>query len=84
MIKNTKKTEIQVILYEQLPLSGDSKIKVTLLEPKDIDKQKDIKLNSKNNIRWKLTIAAGSKVDVPLSYDIEWPKDKEVSIQEDI
>jgi uncharacterized protein (TIGR02231 family) len=82
-IKNTKSFEVAVVVYDQLPLSSDEKIKVKAVEPnfKDTPKGFDsVKLNKENNIEWRATIAAGGKLIIPFSYTYEWPKDKEVEI----
>jgi len=82
-VKNTKSIQVSVVVYDQLPLSSDEKIKVKLIEPNLKDPAKDlfeIKLNKFNNLEWRMKIEAGKKAEVPFNYDIEWPKDKEIDI----
>jgi len=77
-IKNSKSVDVLVVVYEQVPLSSDEKIKVKLIEP-DPKKEKNVTLNASNNLEWRLTIAAGQKQDLDYQCIIEWPQNKEVT-----
>jgi len=82
-IKNTKKSVIKIILFDQLPLSADGQIKVKLLEPEHKVLQvtnSTTTLEQNNNLKWIFDIAAGSSIDVPLVYTIDFPQDKEIEI----
>eukprot|EP01105_Mastigella_eilhardi_P022385 TRINITY_DN5506_c0_g1_i2.p2 TRINITY_DN5506_c0_g1~~TRINITY_DN5506_c0_g1_i2.p2 ORF type:complete len:271 (+),score=67.13 TRINITY_DN5506_c0_g1_i2:992-1804(+) len=71
-VKNTKSKPIAVVIYEQLPISSDEKIKVTLVEP-DIKKSDNVKINPNNNIEWRYHIDAGKSRVVPCKYTVESP-----------
>jgi len=79
VIKNTKSIEVAVTVYDQLPLSDDEKIKVKLVEPvlKDY-KETELTLNPNNNLEWRIRIKPGEKTELPFSYSIEWPRDREI------
>jgi hypothetical protein len=81
-LKNSKSVEVAVTTYGQLPLSKDDSIKVKLLKPNLKDTKDDIKLNKHNNLEWRYVIPAGGKLEIPFSYDVEYPKDKDVEIVE--
>jgi uncharacterized protein (TIGR02231 family) len=82
VIKNTKKIDVSyshycliysqasVVIYDQVPLSSDAKIKVTITEPNLKDTKQNIKLNEFNNLEWRIVVPAGTKTEVPLQYGI--------------
>ena len=81
-MKNSKPVEVAVTTFGQLPLSRDDSIKVKLMKPNLKDTKDDIKLNTQNNLEWRYVIPAGGKLEIPFSYDVEYPKDKEVDVTE--
>jgi len=79
IIKNNKKIDIDIKVFEQLPLSSDSKIIVKLVEP-DLKKVTDVKLTPSNNLEWRFTLPASEKRVIEMSYTIEWPKGREIQL----
>lgn len=80
-VKNNKPSQVAMLVYDQLPSSNDSKIKVMLKEP-DIKKPApgwDIRLNKSNNLEWRFKVDAGAEVKVPLSYTVEWPLNTQIN-----
>jgi len=74
-VSNLRK-EIQTIsVKDQLPLSGDSEIKVSLEEPtlQPTEKKDD------GTLVWKLKLAAGEKKTFSYEIMVEYPKDREVT-----
>jgi len=66
-------------LYEQLPKSSDGALKVKLINPViDENSGEALKITEANNIRWKLTVEAGKKIDITFQYSIEWPQGRTV------
>lgn len=78
-VKNTKSVEILVVVYEQLPLSNDERVKVKLIEP-DLKKEKDVKLTEANNLEWRFTLSPGQKKDIEVQYVYEWPQKMEINV----
>eukprot|EP01080_Neovahlkampfia_damariscottae_P004484 gene4484-7865_t len=81
-IKNTKDTQIEINVEDQLPLSTEKKIVVELLNPEmkpDIKKLEKVKLgkveideiekNDSNNIKWKLKIKPNEEIEIPFLYN---------------
>ena len=79
-VKNTKKTQIRADVFDQLPKSQDSSIKITVLRPKLEEKEKEgaAFLNPFNNVRWLINIPAGETFKVAFEYTVEHPSEKEV------
>jgi len=80
-VKNTKSTDIKVVVYDQLPKSNDSQIKVKLLKPSIPEGGTgDVSLTDANNLKWKKEIAAGKSVQIPFEYSLEWPTGQELTM----
>ncbi len=74
VLKNNRKTEKTISLYDQLPIPMDEKIKVELIEP-----DKDIKeLGNDRKLDWTLKINAGEEKKIPLKYVVEFPQNLSV------
>jgi len=74
-IANLKKEERTLILRDQLPLVGDSEIKVTLDEP-------NIKPDETKNdgtLVWKLPLKGEEKREITFGITVEYPKDRQIS-----
>jgi len=80
-IKNSKSTTIDLILWEQVPVSVYDSIKVKLLQP-DL-RTTNVTQEKNNNLKWQLKLSSGASATAPLSYSIEYPKEKEIEIRED-
>ena len=65
-----------------MPLSQDDYIKVKPIKPTLKETEEDIRLTKENNIEWRYQIEAGKTLEVPFSYEIEYPKDKEIEERE--
>ena len=83
-----------MVIYEQLPLSSDERIKVCLIEP-DIkvlvcccipiillQKNKKAQINIKNIIEWRYHVEPGNVLVIPVKYSVESPKELEVAYTE--
>ena len=84
VVKNTRSEAVKLTLLEQLPLSGDEKLKVALVAPtlaKDGGKE-PISLNKDNNLEWILNLAAGQERQLELRYSIECAKKEQLVFEE--
>ncbi|KAL5965865.1 hypothetical protein TSMEX_006402 [Taenia solium] len=89
-VRNTFQRPVRVMVVDQLPSSGEDKIKVNLIEPniknpEKYDKKKSIRMNKHHNIEWDLDLHAGETKEVVLRYTVEYPavEELEVSVAED-
>lgn len=80
-VSNRKKTEEEIVVWDQIPLPGHEDIKVTLVKPKYREDSDQLKLTKANFLEWYFKMKPGEKVEVPLSFTIEYPPDKEISIK---
>lgn len=73
-VRNTRKNDIKLSVYDQLPTSRDTDIKV--LNPE----YKGGKLDeTENKIEWDLTLKPQETVELPLSYTLKYPKNKQIN-----
>jgi uncharacterized protein (TIGR02231 family) len=78
-ITNNKKTEEEIVVWDQIPIASNPDIKVSLTEP-DIQANKDtIKMDDANYIEWFYKIKPKEKVKIPFKFTVESPKNKNLS-----
>jgi uncharacterized protein (TIGR02231 family) len=78
-IKNTKSEKITVTVFDQLPKSNDSQIKVKLLKPTIQEGDHEVSLTQANNLKWKKDIASGKQIQIPFEFQVEWPQGIDVT-----
>jgi uncharacterized protein (TIGR02231 family) len=74
-VKNGKTTPIELVIWDQVPISNNADIKVVIEDPayeKDTD---FLKVNEWKFIEWRQELKAGEKRDVPFRFAIERPVD---------
>jgi len=82
-ILNSRDEPAVITFVDQVPKSQDEKLKVTLVEP-NIPKQKqgapppNPRLNTQNNVEWRLELKAGETRTVTIQYTVEFPANKKV------
>lgn len=75
-IRNNKNSEIDILVYDQLPVSQNKDIEVEATELSG-----GIVNEVSGEIRWKASIAAGSSKDFILSYTVKYPKNQKVILE---
>jgi len=84
VLTNNKDEPITVIVFDQLPKSSDGNLKVKLSEPvipEDVnneDVEAPLMLTPANNVRWKLTLKGGERMEIPFAYTVEYPAGQDV------
>ncbi|MBN2531657.1 MAG: mucoidy inhibitor MuiA family protein [Spirochaetales bacterium] len=78
-IQNKKDIPIEIVVWDQLPMSQDKDLKITLLEP-DYRKDTDsLKKNDNDFYEWLKTINPGEETCIVFKYRVEYPKNKYIS-----
>ena len=77
-VKNGKATEIDLVIWDQLPMGDHEDIKVVLEEPKYEKDSESFKMNESKYVEWRHAVKAGEKLDVPYRFVIERPADMQV------
>jgi len=78
-ITNNRKTEEEIVVWDQLPISGDEDIKVVLLEPKWKENTAGLKKNELQYLEWYYKMKPAEKITVPFKFTVEYPEGKTVS-----
>lgn len=68
-VTNNRKTEENITILDQLPISMNEKIRVELIEPAE----KEVKLNNDKEILWKIKLNSGEIKIIPLKFTVEFP-----------
>jgi uncharacterized protein (TIGR02231 family) len=77
-VKNGKATEIDLVIWDQLPMGDHEDIKVVLEVPKYEKDSESFKMNESKFVEWRHAVKAGEKLDVPYRFAIERPEDMQV------
>ncbi len=78
-VKNKKKSEEDVVIWDQLPISGNEEIKVELVEPVYKSDSAKLKMNESRFLEWFFKMKPGEEVKIPFIFVVEYPKNSEVA-----
>ncbi|MDP8269396.1 MAG: mucoidy inhibitor MuiA family protein [Candidatus Tenebribacter davisii] len=72
-ITNNKKTQEEIVVWDQLPISQNEKIKVKLIEPNYKDDTEILKINEHKYVEWFFNPKPGEKLNIPFKFSVEYP-----------
>lgn len=75
-VRNNKNTAVDIWVEDQIPVSGDSDIKVKLEESSGARVNKETGL-----LKWPLTLDAGETRELNLVYSVQYPRDTQVILE---
>lgn len=78
-ITNHRLKDIDIDVYDQLPISGNKEISVKAIEPSFKDEHSGITLDDESKIHWHMTLPKGEKQELPLSFVVEYPAGSQLS-----
>ncbi|NLG18316.1 MAG: mucoidy inhibitor MuiA family protein [Fibrobacter sp.] len=78
-VKNNRKTEEEIVIWDQLPISGSEEIKVELIEPKWKENSSSLKKNEHEYLEWYYKLKAGESVKIPFKFSVEYPEGRTVN-----
>lgn len=78
-VTNNRKSEEEIVIWDQLPISGSEEIKVELIEPKWKENSSSLKKNEHEFLEWYYKLKAGESVKIPFKFAIEFPNGKNIS-----
>lgn len=73
-IKNSKASAIELVVWDQIPISDHEDIKVILEEPKYDKDSENLKMSDGKLIEWRFELKPGEKKEVPFRFVIERPE----------
>ncbi|KAH1513542.1 hypothetical protein KXX29_001778 [Aspergillus fumigatus] len=92
-VKNTKSIAVNLIVSEQVPLSEDEKLRVQILEPRELEKEGDqakmamegkgsgsVSLAKNGEVKWTFKLQPGKDIRLTLEYEARVPPGNEVEV----
>lgn len=76
-VTNNRKHDEEIVIQDQLPISGNQDITVEPIEPK-LGKPESPEKDEHNKLTWTRTLAGGEKVSIPFSFYVEFPRGREL------
>lgn len=73
-VRNTKSEGIRIIIEDQVPVSQNSQIEVTVLDVAGAKYNKDT-----GKLSWELNLAANETKKMTFKYEIKYPRDRQIS-----
>lgn len=73
--KNFKSRAIELIIKDQLPLSQNNEIKVTLLKPVYTEDTDELKIDKLKEMEWTYKLDAGKSLQIPFEFAVSHPVD---------
>lgn len=74
-LKNSKSTDVDLVIWDQIPISNHEDIKVVLEEPKYEKESESLKMNEQHQLEWHQPLKAGEKRELPFRFAVERPED---------
>lgn len=74
-VGNGKTTPIELVVWDQLPVSNHEDIKVTLDAPELRADNPDLKVDEVRRLEWRVDLKAGEKRDLPFRFTVSRPED---------
>jgi len=63
----------------QIPISGHQDIEIELVDPRYKEDTDKLKKNKFNFLEWFFKPEPGKKIEIPLKFSVEYPRDKQIS-----
>lgn len=76
---NRKKTQVELVVWDQLPVSGNENIRVTLLEPEYKRDTDSLKIDENSYIEWMFRPSPGEEIRINFKYSVEYPRGSTVA-----
>ncbi|MCD4818264.1 MAG: mucoidy inhibitor MuiA family protein [Candidatus Cloacimonetes bacterium] len=80
IVKNNKKTEEDIVIWDQIPISSNKEIKIELIEPEYEKDSNELKITKEKFLEWHYVIKPAEKITIPLKFSIEYPKNKFIAL----
>jgi uncharacterized protein (TIGR02231 family) len=78
-VKNHKKTQEEIVIFDQLPITQNKLIKVDMIEPVFTENNDKLKKNELEYLEWFFKPQPGEEILIPFKFSVEFPQDEQVS-----
>lgn len=75
ILKNLKKTEEEIVIWDQIPISQHQDIIVELLEPKYKEETAFLKKNEHQFLEWLFKVKPNDEIRIPFRFSVEFPQE---------
>lgn len=72
-VENTHGVAEEVIVWDQVPISGNEQIEVDLIEPKYSKDTETLKMDEEQRLQWFREVEPGEKWEIPLTFRVDAP-----------
>ncbi|MCD4817835.1 MAG: mucoidy inhibitor MuiA family protein [Candidatus Cloacimonetes bacterium] len=76
IVKNNKKTEEDIVIWDQIPISSNKEIKIELIEPEYEKDSNKLKITKEKYLEWHYIIKPAEEITIPLKFSVEYQKNK--------
>ncbi|MFA6260325.1 MAG: DUF4139 domain-containing protein [Bacteroidia bacterium] len=73
-LRNTRKETVQLMVEDQIPVTKNSEIEVTLLEKSGAQFEE-----STGKLTWYITLEPEQSLKIPFSFEVKYPKNKQIT-----
>jgi uncharacterized protein (TIGR02231 family) len=77
-VTNNRKTEEELVMWDQLPVSNSQDLTVELIEPKYKADTDFLKMNENKYLEWYFKLKPGQEIKVTFSFSVTYPKNRTV------
>ncbi|MBU1076052.1 MAG: mucoidy inhibitor MuiA family protein [Spirochaetes bacterium] len=78
-ITSNKKSEEELVVWDQFPISNSQEIEVELLDPQYKKDSPSLKKNEYNYLEWFFKVKPAQKIKIPFKFSVSYPRDKTIS-----
>jgi uncharacterized protein (TIGR02231 family) len=77
IVKNNRKSPINIVVIDQLPISQNEEIEVKMLDISGAEQNPNT-----GELKWKMTLQPGESKKIQLSFYIKYPKNQSIEIEQ--
>lgn len=74
-LTNGKSAPVELVIWDQIPMSNHEAIKVTLEQPDYRKDTADLRMDDQKRLEWRVDLKPGEKRDLPFRFTVERPED---------
>lgn len=72
-VRNTKRTSISIVIQDQVPVSKDDRIEVSLTQ------EEALKDKERGFMEWERQLSSGENTEITFGYELKYPKNKKIN-----
>jgi uncharacterized protein (TIGR02231 family) len=77
-VTNNRKSEEEIVIWDQLPIPANKDIKVELIEPKFKEGDSSVKKNESQYLEWYFKLKPSQQIVIPFKFNVDHPENRSV------